>query len=304
MRKLLLVLLILLVACTPAVEQKPAPVIPAPDVKVPVTAPVKFIDEPVTRTVKQTGGLGTFVYGLSEDNRVLRIEKTGALWKYKYENGVLVEIIGPESIEFFYNQSRLASIDSGATKLQFMYDSRNRLVEVKGAQETLHFDYDSVDQIRGVRRGVAGETSIDYYPEGNIKYLTRGKVTTSVFYDDKNRLRNLDADDTKFIIGYWRDDKLISLSGKTFGRGLSVSYGPDYPPFEADIISAADNSKFIAAYTDTLYKVVDEYVYCKYVRTLKGILFEGLSYAFYVNYFKGDIAGYLAMQYRCITYES
>lgn len=85
---------------------------------------------------------------------------------------------------------------------------------------------------------------------------------------------------------------------------MTVSYGPDFPPFEAGIISPDDKSKFTAAYTDALYKVVDEYVYCRHVRRLKEVLFEGISYAFYVNYFKGDLAGYIAMQFKCVPYES
>lgn len=305
MKRLFALLLFLLLACRPdyVPEKKPEPTA-APAVETPAPEQKKFEAEPATRTVKQTGSIGTFVYGLSEDNRIVNIEKTGSKWKYEYENGKLAEINGPQNIEFLYEQNKLSAIDFGATKLQFKYDSRGRLVEIKGAQETLHVDYDSLDQIRGIRRGVAGETSIDYDKEGKIKYLTRGKVTTNVFFDDKNRVRNFDADDTKMIFGYWRDDKLISLSGMTFGGGLTVSYGPDYPPFEANIISSEDKSKFTAAYTDTLYKVVDEYMYCKYVRRLKEVLFEGISYAFYVNYFKGDLAGYIAMQFKCVPYES
>ena len=152
---------------------------------------------------------------------------------------------------------------------------------------------------------MAGETSIDYDKQGKIKYLTRGLITTNVYFDDKNRVRNFDADDTKFIIGYWRDNKVISLTGMTFGQGLTVSYGPDYPPLQAKMIyENNDNSVFTAAYTDTLYTAVDQYVYCKYIRRLKELLFEGISYAFYVNYFKGDLAGYLQMQFACIPYEA
>jgi len=301
MRIILIVWMCMLVACTPVAEEvKKAPV--SPEVKEPVVAPSSLKEEPVTRTVKQTGSLGTFVYGLSEDNRILSIEKTGALWKYKYENGRLASISGPQNIDFIYNKTKLGAIHSGPNRLNFMYDLRDRLVEVKGAQETLHMDYDSIDEIRAVRRGIAGETSIDYDKKGKIKYLTRGPVTTNVYFDDRNRVRSFDAGDSKFILGYWRDDKLISLTA--LGPGVAVSYGPDYPPFEADVISASDNSQFTAAYTDTLYKVVDEYIYCQYVRALKDVLFEGTSYTVYVNYFKGDMAGYLAMQYRCIPYES
>lgn len=304
MSKCILLLLFLLIACRPdyVPEKTPEPTaVPKIETAVPRQ---QLAVEPATRTVKQSGTIGTFIYGLTEDNRLTNIEKTGANWEYKYENGQLAEITGPQDIRFMYLKDRLDTIDFGPTSLQFKYDSRSRLVEVKGAQETLHVDYDSLDQIRGIRRGVAGETNFDYDKQGKIKYVTRGPVTTNVFMDDKNRIREFDADDTKMILGYWRDNKIISMTGKTFGPGVAVSYGPDYPPFEADVISAEDNSEFTSAYTDTLYKVVDEYVYCKYMRRLKDVLFEGLSYAFYVNYFKGDLAGYIAMQSKCLPYEA
>jgi hypothetical protein len=304
MKKIIILLLFLLIACRPdyVPEKTPEPtVMPRVETAVPEQ---QLSVEPATRTVKQSGTIGTFIYGLTEDNRLASIEKTGANWEYKYENGQLAEISGPQDIRFMYDKSRLAAIDFGATKLQFKYDSRSRLVEVKGAQETLHVEYDSLDQIRGIRRGVAGETNIDYDKQGKIKYVTRGAITTNVFMDDKNRIREFEADDTKMILGYWRDNKIISMTGKTFGPGVAVSYGPNHPPFEAKVISAEDNSKFTSAYTDALYQVVDDYVYCKYMRRLKSVLFEGLSYAFYVNYFKGDLAGYIAMQFKCLPYEA
>ncbi len=304
--KLLIVLwMCILVACVPVPEAKVEPTSTPP-----IVAPTLAIAreqssaEPATRTVKQEGSLGTVVYGLTEDNRVVRIEKTDAVWEYLYENGRLTEIRGPENVEFMYQRGKLASVDSGPLKLEFRYDSRGRLVEVKGFKETLHMEYDSLDLLRGVKRGVAGETGIDYDKQGKIKYLTRGLVTTNVYFDDKGRVRNFDADDVKFILGYWRDGKIISLTGKTFGAGLTASYGPGYPPFEADIISSEDASKFTSPYTDTLYKVVDTYLYCKHVRRLKDVLFDGISYTFYVNYFKGDLPGYLAMQFACVPYEA
>ncbi len=304
MRKILLLFLCILVACAPVSEPEVAPVSSKAPIVEPVVQSKTVPSEFVTRTVKQSGSLGTFVYGLSEDNRLLRVEKTGEVWEYKYENGLLKEVSGPENVEFLYSQNRLSDIDSGATKLSFTYDSLGKLMEIKGFAETLHMEYDSLYQLRSVKRGVAGETSIDYDKQGLIKYLTRGLRTTNVFYDDKNRVRNFDADDSKFIIGYWRDDKVISLTGITFGKGLTVSYGPDYPPFEAKIVHEGDDSTFTSAYTDTLYKVVDQYVYCKYVRRLKDLLFDGISYSFYVNYFKGDLPGYLAMQFACRPYET
>ncbi|VVB81760.1 Uncharacterised protein [uncultured archaeon] len=302
----LVFLLILLVACSsaPVETKEPAPqVVSQPNVTPPVVPPQKLLEDPVTRTVKQSGSLGTFVYGLSEDNRLLRVEKTGALWQYHYENGKLSAITGPQNYEFIYLHDQLSEIESGPNKLFFKYDDRGRLIEVKGFQETLYMQYDSLNRLHGVKRGVAGETVFDYDDKDRIERITRGPAI-NVFYDDKNRIRNFDADDTKFIIGYWRDDKVIALSGKTFGIGLSTSYGPDYPPFDAKLIFAEDDSDFTAAYTDTLYKVVDDYIYCKYVRRLKDVSFDGTSYAFFNNYFKKGLPEYLAMQFECIPYEN
>ncbi len=308
MKRLIIVLLCLLVACVPVSQPAPPQVDYKPVQQIdqlPVEkAPEQLKAEPATRTVKQTGSLGTFVYGLSEDNRIINVEKTGAEWEFHYENGRLTEITGPQDIEFLYERGRLSAIDFGATKLLLRYDSRDRLVEAKGAQQTLYIDYNTLDLVRSVKRNAVVSASFDYDDKGVMKSLSRGSIVTNVFFDDKSRVRNFDADDTKFILGYWRDNKLISLTGKTFAKGIAVSYGPDYPPFEADVISAEDNSRFTSAYTDTLYKVVDEYLYCKYVRLLKDLPFEGISYAFFVNYFKGDIADYIEMQYRCIPYEA
>ena len=306
MKKLIIFWMCILVACVPVPEPIKEPT-PEPVSEPVVEEPVieqKFESEPPTRTVKQAGNIGTFVYGLTEDNRIVRIEKTGAVWEYRYDRGRLVKITGPENIEFFYDRDKLSAIDSGATKLQFEYDARGRLTTVKGGRETLNIWHDTLDYVRGVKRGVAGETSIDYDKQGKVKYLTRGPITTNVFFDDRGRVRNFDADNTKFILGYWRDDKVISLSGKTFGQGLAISYGPDYPPFEATLVHAEDKSKFTSAYTDTLYKVVDEYTYCKYIRRLKEVLFDGISYTFYTSYFKGDLPGYFAMQFACLPYEA
>ena len=301
MKKLFL-LFVLLVSCVPIAEQpkESAPQVQENTTALPQPIPRDTDEVLPTRTVKVSDGTQ---FKLTEDNKYVVISNADGGWEFKYENGRLSELNGKESYEFLYNRSQLAAIDLAGSKLTFRYDSRGRLVELKGGKETLYFDYDSLDLIRGVRRGVAGKTSIDYDKQGRIKYLTRGMRTVNVIYDDKGRLRNFDGDDVKMILGYWRDDKLISLSGKGFGQGLGVSYGPDYPPNEAKIAHVEDNSVFDSAYKDTLYKVVDEYLYCEHVRQLKDLLFEGESYAFYVNYFQGDMPGYLAMNVRCKVYE-
>ncbi|HLF54510.1 MAG TPA: hypothetical protein VI612_02210 [Candidatus Nanoarchaeia archaeon] len=297
MKSTLILVLLLLIACTqtqiPQEQQQTTPqeAPQAPEI-------IQLGNELPTRTVKQTSSKGTTVYGLSEDNRLLRVEKD-VIWEYVYQDGTLNEIKGPENIEFLNERNKLSAIDRGFTKLRFLYDSRGRIVELAGSEPNLHFDYDSLDLLRGIRRGVAGKTSLDYDKQYKIKYITRGQITTNVFYDDKNRVRNFDADDVKFILGYWRDDKLISLSGKTFGQGLTVSYGPDDNPNEAKFVAEFDDSTFTSAYKDALYSVVDKYLYCKYVRRLPDLIFDGISYTFYVNYFKGDMPGYIAQQFAC-----
>lgn len=260
--------------------------------------------ETVTRTVRQTGSLGTFVYELNDDNKIISIEKTGEKWEYAYENNRLTEIKGPKNIEFLYEKNRLAAIDTGAQKLLLDYDALGRLLEAKGYKETLRFDYNSNNRLTGVRRGAVAAANIDYDKKGMIKQLKRGNVPTSVYFDDKGRIRNFDSDEIKLILGYWRDGRLISLTGKAFGNGLTVSYGPGYPPREAEVISTEDNSRFTTDNTETLYKVVDEYLYCKYVRRLKELLFESNSYAFYTNYFRQELPEYIAMQFACQPYET
>ncbi|RMD58647.1 hypothetical protein D6825_00115 [Candidatus Woesearchaeota archaeon] len=255
-----------------------------------------------TRTVAQSGKLGMVDYGLSEDDRLLYVKKTGAEWNLSYSKGRLVEIKGSKSIDFVREMSRLVRIDVGARNLEFIYDQAGRLVQVRGGPVPIYIEWDSFGNVRSVRRGASAGTEFTYDDNGRIKFIRRGGVSTRAFYDDKSRLRNLDTGESKLILGYWRDDKLISFSGKTFGQGLTVSYGPVYPPREAQIVHSEDDSKFSAAYTSTLYKVVDDYIYCKYARRLKSLEFEGLSFAIFRQYFGGDIVDYFAMNYACIPY--
>lgn len=298
MKKWFVLWMLVLIACTSVSEPEKQVVEPLDEVMEEVIPNEVVSAEPVTRTVKQSGSYN-FDYGLSEDNVVLRVASGEDVWNFKYTEGYLIEISGADKVEFIYDNALLSSIVNGE-KFDFIYDENNRLVEVKTGRESWHIEY-VLDRVERVRRGVAGGASFDY-DDSRIKAFSRGPIVTNVFYDDRNRVRNFDADDTKMILGYWRDDKLVSLTGKTFGAGVAVSYGPGVPAFEAKIVSGSDNSVFTAAYTDTLYKVVDEYLYCKYVRRL-GLLFDGISYAFFVNYFKGDIVDYFVMNFRCLPYE-
>ena len=124
-----------------------------------------------------------------------------------------------------------------------------------------------------------------------------------MYYDERGRIRNFDGDDVKFILGYWRDDKLISLTGKTFGIGLTVSYGPELPPKGALIVHEGDDSRFTSNDTSAIYSVVDQYLYCKYIRRLKSLPFEGHSFAFYSTYFNGTVADYFRQNYVCVAFE-
>lgn len=296
----LALILVVLVACATAPEMKETVVEPASNLSVPATISA----EPVTRTIKQAGGFGTFIHGLSEDNRILQVQKLGEEWNYTYRNKRLIEISGSDDIEFFYTQGVLSGVDIGKVNMQFVYDQAGRLKEVKGSRETVYLDYDSLNRITKVRRGVSGATSFEYDKNNQITAFVKGDKKTLVIRDDRNRLRNFDGDDTKFIMGYWKDDRLISLTGQMFGQGLSVSYGPQYPAFEASVINAEDDSVFKAAYSDSLYKVVDQYLYCKYVRRLKDVPFEATSFIFYTTYFNATPVDYFAMEAACKPYEA
>lgn len=307
-RLLVLVFLVFLISCSvrPPLEE---PIIvedkeDEPMVEVEPVLDDSFDDVAVTKTVRQEHSGGATHFGLTDDNRLASVKRTGEDWEYKYEQGRLVEITGPENIEFFYRQGLLDSIDLGSRKLRFIYGVRDRLQKIEGGQYTIYIDYDSYDRPSAVRRGISGKTDIDYKDDNRFESISRGPKIMNVYYDEKDRLRGFDGDDTHFIMGYWKDDKLVSLSGKTFGTGLMASYGPDLPPTESLIVHADDDSRFVASYTDTIYAVTDLYLYCKYIRRLKSVPFEGQSYAFYATYFNGTIADYFKMNYVCLPLEN
>ena len=155
--------------------------------------------------------------------------------------------------------------------------------------------------LRTATRGLAGKTSIDYYKDNKIKYITRGSITSDTHYDDKGRLRSIGFGNAEIILGYWRDNKLIKITGRTYGKGMEVSYGPDYPPFNAKIISSDDNSEFTSTDTESLYKIVDLYLYCQYIRRLP-VLFDGNSFTFFANYFGNNVQEYFIMNELCEIY--
>lgn len=253
-----------------------------------------------TKTVIQKKAGRLVTYGFDDSNNLLVVMSNGSKTAYNYEGGVLVSIEGSQSAEFIYDNGKLVGIRTPEKKLRFEYDGKGRLsiLENTEADEKLYFEYDSSDRLRIVRRGASGKISLDYDDRGRVKYITKGNVQTIAEYDDKGRLRDLNADELHLILGYWRDDKLSSLTGKTFGKGETVSYGPDYPPFEAKIISQTDDSVFTSSYTDVLYEAVDFYLYCTKIKVLP-VLFDGVSYTIFANYYKEGLVQYFVKDVMC-----
>jgi|GEM_PF-2436030 len=303
---LVFTIFLLIIACRTETEQKPIPQeIVQEQIIIPENASINSpqVADPIVRAVKQTGSI-TSTYGLTKDNRIRTIEKNNEKWEYIYQKGKLSEIKGPTNIEFFYDQGKIHQIKTPDTTLLFHYDQFDRLSHITGGRETIYFSYDSQNNIRTVNRGVAGETALSYDKNGNIKEIERAKRITKLYYDDRNRVRQFDGDETQLILGYFRDDKLISLTGNTFGQGLAVSYGPGHPPLEAKIVYGSDTNMITSSETESLYKITDDYLYCNYGRRLPDILFEGNSFAIFKNYYNGTMSEYLIKQYMCVPYET
>jgi hypothetical protein len=302
-RKLIQIILIFLVACSTAQEQpieqvKEVPVVVEPQI---INTPEAI--EPVVKNVIQTGAQNAN-YGFTRDNKLRTIEKDGQKWEYVYQKGKLTEIKGPKTIEFFYDQGKLHQIKSDGTSLIFNYDQAERLSSLTRGRETIYISYDTLQNVRTVNRGVAGETSLNYDKNNNVKEIERGKRITTLYYDDRNRVRQFDGDETQLILGYFKDDKLISLTGNVQGKGMTVSYGPSQPPIEAKLIHGTDAYTLTSSDTDALYQVVDDMIYCKQLRRLPELLFEGASYAFYDNYYNGTVTEYFFKHYTCAPYET
>lgn len=259
--------------------------------------------DPIVQNVRLTGKINAN-FGFTKDSRLRMIEKNGEKWEFIYQKGKLVEIKGPSTIEFFYDQGKISQIKSSDADILFHYDQAQRLSHITGGRETIYFSYDTTQNLRTVNRGVAGETAFNYDKFGNVKQIEKGKRTTTLYYDDKNRVRQFDGDETQLILGYFKDDKLVSITGNIFGQGLAVSYGPAIPPLEAKIIYGKDQSVFTSSDTIPLYIAVDDYLYCNYMRRLPELIFDGTSYAFYHNYYNGTITDYLIKHFTCIPHET
>jgi len=302
-RKLIQVILLLLVACSTAQEpivEKTKEQQPTIETQV-INTPEAI--EPVVKNVVQTGTQNAN-YGFTRDNKLRTIEKDGQKWEYVHQKGKLTEIKGPKNVEFFYDQGKLHQIKEGAKSIIFNYDQAERLSSITGGRETIYLSYDTLQNLRTVNRGVAGETAFNYDKNNNIKEIERAKRITTLYYDDKNRVRQFDGDETQLIMGYFKDDKLISLTGNVQGKGIMVSYGPSQPPIEAKVIHDAGTNTLTSSDTNALYQVVDDMIYCKQLRRLPEILFEGVSYAFYDNYYNGTITDYFFKHYTCAPYET
>lgn len=302
-RKLIQIILILLVACSTAQEPPKQTELPeTPIVQTPVLNTPEVI-EPVVKNVIQTGTQNAN-YGFTRDNKIRAIEKDGQKWEFNYQKGKLTEIKGPRTIEFFYNQGKLHQIKEDVKSIIFNYDHAERLSSITGGRETIYFSYDTAQNLRTVNRGVAGETAFNYDKNNNVKEIERSKRITTLYYDDRGRVRQFDGDETQLILGYFKDDKLISLTGNVQGKGMTVSYGPSQPPIEAKLIHGTDSYTLTSSDTDALYQIVDEMIYCKQVRRLPDLLFEGVSFAFYDNYYNGTITDYFFKHYTCAPYET
>lgn len=302
-RQLIQIILILLVACSTAQEPPKQTELPeTSEVQTPVVNTPELI-EPVVKNVIQKGTQNAN-YGFTKDNKLRTIEKDGQKWEYNYQKGKLTEIKGPREIEFFYDQGKLHQIKEGAKSIIFNYDQAERLSSITGGRETIYFSYDTAQNLRTVNRGVAGETAFNYDKNNNVKEIERSKKITTLYYDDRNRVRQFDGDETQLILGYFKDDKLISITGNVQGKGTTVSYGPTQPPIEAKIIHDAGSTILTSSDTNALYQVVDDMMYCKQLRRLPDILFEGVSFAFYDNYYNGTVTDYFFKHYTCAPYET
>jgi hypothetical protein len=257
-------------------------------------------DEPVTLAVKTVTQLSEGTqkfYGYDENNNLVYFESPKGSWNFVYDNGRIKKILGPKDFVFDFSNGEI--VENGVTST-VEYDN-GRLITIE-SNPPLHFEWGGSDDLRIVTRGVAGKTSLDYDDDHNIKYITRGSVTTNIRYDDKDRVRVLNADDVSYIVGYWKDSKLMKVTGSLQGKGMEVSYGPGYPPTSAKIISEDDETTFSAPDTESLYDTVDKYVYCNYVRRLP-VPFDGISYTIFHNYFKGSVEDYIILNKICEVIE-
>lgn len=258
-------------------------------------------DRPVTlavKTVAQDEKGNRKYYGYDEQGRLVNFESDKGSWSFIYDKDRITKILGPRDYLLDFGSGEI--VEQGKF-ITVEHDDRGRLVLI-GLNPPLHFEWDSNDDLRIVTRGVSGKTSLDYDDEHNVKYITRGSVTSNVRYDDKDRVRVINADDVSYIVGYWKDSKLMKVTGSLQGEGMEVSYGPDYPPTAAEIISAQDETEFTAPDTETLYSTVDMYIYCNYVRRLP-VPFDGVSYSLFNNYFNGTVEDYIVLNKLCEVFE-
>lgn len=246
-----------------------------------IVEPEQIISEPATKTTKQTSNGKEITYGYSDTNKLLNIG----------------DAVLTKKISVIYKGDKIASINGDV----ITYDNNNRLSQIKTAKGNWYFEY-VMNKLARIKLGTAGGSEFSYDGE-TIKSFTKGNLATNIKYDDKNRIRSYDSGDTEFIVGYWKDNKIISFKGNRAVQSLAVSYGPNYPPFQANIISDIDKSTFTSAYTDTLYSSVDIYLYCKYIYR-PDLKFDPISYTLYTNYFGGNLEDYILNSYLCETYET
>jgi len=252
----------------------------------PVTLPVKTVTRENDHTIH---------YGYDENDNLVSITTPNQNITLIYVNGTLREVRAQDQIQYHYKDGKLNQIIINEEIRPLFYDENEKLLEYQ-AHENVHFSY-SDGQLKRARRGVAGTTSISH-DHGRVSALTRGSVRIAVRYDEKDRMRVFDGGDTHFVLGYWRDNKIIKLTGNTLGQGIEVSYGPEPTPTRAQLIAEDDKTTFTSPETNILYDAVDRYLYCTYVRRLP-VLFEGISYTIYTQYHNKTLQDYLVTNTLC-----
>ncbi len=286
-KKLFILFLLLLVSCTQItttenIQDKIPEKQVIEKVEIEVVLPIKTVTQSFDKT--------EIIYGFDKENNIVRIEFPDKTFELKYEQNKLIEI---NNNKFSYSDGKLIEINDGeVTK----FEQDGNILKITNG-ENWDLVYDSKELLRQASRGGV-KTNLDYYPNGMVESISRGSVTSNVLYDDKDRLRSITIGNSNIILGYWKDNKLIKITGQTYGKGTEVSYGLN----NAKIISASDDSEFTATDIDSLYKVVDFYLYCKYLKRLP-VMFDGVSYAIFTNYFKENVQDYFIMNKKCEIYE-
>lgn len=289
-----IVLLLLLVSCVPPYQPEQVESRPVEEIEQPVQErqPVVAV---ATKTVKRVSSGEEAVYGLNGRNELVHVENDRE-WNIVREDGGIRMMTNPSYLTTTYEDGKLSTFGS----MSFFYNARGDLTKVETDRESLRMQYDGRGRVDGVQRGMV-KTELFFDNAGKIEKFVRGPTTTQVAYDDRNRTRKLDTGGSQLILGYWRADKLASLSGNIVGPAVTVSYGPGFPPLQASIVHEEDDSRFSSTDPEALFAVVDKYLYCNYVRS--GSVFDPAGYVVFHNYVSDSFEDYVLMDVLCEAYE-